>query len=252
MRQIPILMYHWFREEGEPSLSRSPQLEITPERFDRQMQQLVELGYTTVRLMDAFGPHRKPLPEKPIVVTFDDGTRDFLEHAHPVLMRHGLRATLFVVTGHVGGTSSWDADLGEPERELMTWDEIARLHGEGYEIGSHTNTHRTFPELLDAEVREELTRSREAILQHVGEAPHFLAYPRGFFRDRQKRLVREAGYWGACAVTLSWKDLRSSDDYELQRMTVKGDESTLRFRLRLLLAGRATYRPRSSFGDPGR
>ena len=112
MTQCPILMYHWFRPGGARSVSRSPQLEITPETFGRQLAALADDGYRTVSLGRALGlDGEDSLPPRPIVITFDDGTLDFWEHAKPALDRYGFSATLFVVTGHVGGQSTWDRAL---------------------------------------------------------------------------------------------------------------------------------------------
>lgn len=247
MRQCPILMYHWFRPEGAASSSRSPQLEITPELFGRQMAMLSRAGYRSVSLRRAVGAGREAgLPRGSIVITFDDGTLDFWEHAKPILERHGFTATLFVVSGKVGGASTWDRELGEPDRPLMSWDQIRQLHRDGFEIGSHTHSHIPLTELSDEAVRSELVRSRRTLTDELGVAPQFLAYPRGFYADRHKRLAREAGYAGACAVILRWRDLWRSDRYALKRMSVKGVESMFRFKLRLALCALVRY----SNGDP--
>jgi peptidoglycan/xylan/chitin deacetylase (PgdA/CDA1 family) len=235
MTQVPILMYHWFRDGRRPA-SRSPQLEIEPSAFERQLGWLRRAGYRGVSLADALAARGGPR-ERRVVLTFDDGTADFWDHARPALDRHGYRATLFVVTGHVGGRSVWDTALGEPPRDLLSWEQIETLAREGHEIGSHTHSHRPFTEQDTAAVRLELERSRELLRERLGRAPDFVAYPRGFYRPEHKRLVREAGYRGACAVALRLRDLRRSDDYELKRVTIKGGESLLRFRLRLWLAG---------------
>lgn len=242
MRQCPILMYHWFRRKGVPSSSRSPQLEITPELFGRQMAMLSRAGYRSVslgRAVSAAGDGR--LPRRSVVITFDDGTLDFWEHAKPILEQHGMTATLFVVSGQVGGTSTWDRELGEPDRRLMSWDQIRQLHRDGFEIGSHTHTHRPLTELSDEEVLSELERSRRTLADELGAVPQFLAYPRGFYTERHKRLVREAGYAGACAVILRWRDLWRADPYALKRMSVKGVESMFRFRVRLALCRLVRY-----------
>ncbi len=249
MRQCPILMYHWFRRPGRASASRSPQLEITPELFERQLALLARAGYRTASLARVVGlgsggaadAASVPPAAKSIVLTFDDGTLDFWEHARPALERHGFTATLFVVTGHAGGQSSWDRDLGEPDRPLMGWEQLRALHAAGFEIGSHTHTHRPLTDLSDDEARLELERSRRALADELGLAPKFLAYPRGRYDARHKRLAREAGYAGACAVILRWRDLRHADRYALRRMTIKGQESMLRFRLRLALCRWVRY-----------
>ena len=200
------------------------------------MTLLSRAGYESVPLkIAATGSDHAAWPARPVVITFDDGTLDFWEHALPVLERVGFTATLFVVTGYVGGRSSWDRDLGEPDRPLMSWDQIRRLHGQGFEFGSHTHNHRPLTELSEEQARQELTRSRQALEDRLGVAPQFLAYPRGLYDDRHKRLARETGYAGACSVILHWRDLWRSERYELKRMTIKGTESMLGFRLRLWL-----------------
>jgi len=237
MMRCPILMYHWFREAGTTSASRSPQLEMTPALFDRQMALLQRSGHHTVTLSRALGSGGgAAMPRRPVVITFDDGTLDFWEHARPVLDRYGFTATLFVVSAHVGGHSTWDRELGEPDRPLMSWDQLRELHAMGFEIGSHTHTHRPLPGLSLDEARADLEQSRKRLREELGDSPRFLAYPRGFYDARHGRLAREAEFAGACAVILRWRDLRRSHRYALQRMTVKGTESLLRFRLRLALA----------------
>jgi peptidoglycan/xylan/chitin deacetylase (PgdA/CDA1 family) len=238
MRQVPILMYHWFRPAGEPSRSRSPQLEIEPALFDRQIAALAARGYRTVPLDEVLAGRKSP---GSIVITFDDGTRDFWEHARPTLQRHGFTATLFVVTGHVGGMSEWDAALGEPPRPLLDWEQIGALYAGGFEIGSHTHRHRELTALDDAAAEEELALSREVLAQRLGRPPRFLAWPRGAYHERHKRLARHVGYDGACAVILGLDDLWRSDPYNLKRMTIKGTEAMGRFGLRVLLAHRVRF-----------
>jgi peptidoglycan/xylan/chitin deacetylase (PgdA/CDA1 family) len=238
MERCPILLYHWFRAGDVPSASRSPQLEITPELFDRQMALLKRAGYRTVPLGRTLGPDRDgALPRRKVAITFDDGTLDFWEHARPILDRYGFTATLFVVSGRVGALSTWDRDVGESDRRLMSWDQIRELHGAGHEIGSHTHTHRPLSGLSDEDVRSELDRSRRTLEHELGLAPRVLAYPRGLHTERHKELARESGYAGACAVVLQWRDLWRSDRYALRRMPVKGTESLFAFRLRLGLGG---------------
>ncbi len=237
MRQCPILMYHWFRSIKSPSFSRSSQLEITPHVFELQMKYLKDKKYQTVPLQEAVFPENESdLPSKPIVITFDDGTLDFWEFARPVLQKYGFNAVLFIVTGYVGKESTWDKHLGEPPRPLMSWDQIAELHRAGFEIGSHTHTHRSLTELTDREACLELKESREVLMDKLGTNPEYLAYPRGFYEARHKQMAREAGYNGACAVILKWRDLLHSDRFELKRMTIKGTESINRFGLRLQLS----------------
>lgn len=237
MRQMPILMYHWFRPNESVSASKSPQMEITPDFFDRQMRFLKAKNYKPMTLKDAMaGASRSGLPAKPIVITFDDGAADFATFGRPVLEKHGFTATLFVVSGRVGGDNAWDRRRGEPSRSLMTWDQIAALHKSGFEIGSHTHTHASLGNLTHKDALWELTESRKVIADKLGVAPEYLAYPYGDRNERIERMASDAGYKGACAVALKWRHLLRSDIFCLKRMPIKGNESMLLFRLRLVLA----------------
>lgn len=248
MRQPPILMYHWFRAGAGGPASRSPQLEIDAALFDRQMRLLRRLGYRSVPLRSLLQPREDAERRgRSVVITFDDGTSDFWTEAKPTLERYGFRATLFVVTGFVGTESGWDRDVGEPSRPLLSWAQIEELHRDGFEIASHSHTHRPFTGLTLEEVREELSRSRTVLRDRLGEAPEFVAYPRGAYAPEHKRIALETGYAGACAVALRWRDLLHSDRYALKRMTIKGNESLWRFRLRLALGGWI----RLAVGGPG-
>jgi len=243
MRQVPILVYHWFRPAGRQSDSCAPRFEITPPLFARQMRMLEQHGFQAVTLSTALdAAKRRELPARHIAITFDDGTADFWEHARPILKEHGFVATLFVVTGQVGGHNQWDHHLGEPRRSLLSWDQLRALQAEGHEIGSHTHTHPRLPGLSDEAVRQELAGSLETLRSELGAAPRQLAYPYGAFLPHHRQLAREVGYASASATILGWRDLMGADRFGLRRMPIKGTESMLRFRLRLQLAGAVLLR----------
>ena len=245
MVQPPILMYHGFRPSGQASTSLSPQLEITPELFAKQMALLSARGYETMSLTEAFTPDTVK-PRKPIVITFDDGTLDFWEYGREIMQQHGFTATLFVVTRFVGTESSWEADVGEPARPLMTWKQLKTLADEGFEIGSHTHTHRELPQLTADEVTDELTTSRRVLEEQLGTTPQWIAYPRGRYEKSHKTAAAAAGYTGACAVALEYRDLAYGDRFELKRVTIKSTESMLKFRLRTMAAHHVRYK---EYGD---
>mgnify|MGYP006434155271 CR=1 FL=1 len=226
MMQVPILMYHWFRPAHRISVSRSPQLEIAPEFFEHQIRCLHERGYRSVSLNAALSDEPAIVrPPRSIVLTIDDGTLDFWTFGRPILEKYGFTALIFVVTGCVGTESRWDRHLYEPPRPLMTWDQIINLHRAGFEIGSHTHTHRNLTELDDRTAWSEIADSKKVLTEKLGVSPKFIAYPRGLYHATHKEMARKAGYLGACAVVFRWKDLAHSDIFELKRMTIKGAES---------------------------
>lgn len=138
--------------------------------------------------------------EPGVAVTFDDGYRDNLTHATPVLLELGIPATVFVVAGRVGGLLDHDHD---PETSrLMSWDELEELASAGIEIGAHSLTHGRLSTLSEAEQNHEIAESRRMIADRLSIEAAAFAYPFGTaadYTDTTVRLVREAGF--SCAVS---------------------------------------------------
>src|SRR5579863_4430845 len=105
--KVPILMYHSIDDTGPAALAS---YRILPSRFQQQIEFLKENGYYSITL-DQWAKavrDRQILPGRPIVITFDDGYLNFLNQAWPVMRRYGFTATMFVVTGKVGGVADWE------------------------------------------------------------------------------------------------------------------------------------------------
>ena len=189
--RLPILMYHRVAPKCAPDLARYC---VTPERFREQMQYLRDSGYHTVRLpaWRAAAESRRPLPGRAILLTFDDGYRDFAEHAMPVLESCGFSALVFVVTDRVGGVNTWDAAI--ESIPLLGWDEIRDLHGRGVDFGAHSGGHPSLLELPFSDVIREAARSRRAIHRELGFAPDAFAYPYGAHGGAVDRMVASCGY----------------------------------------------------------
>jgi peptidoglycan/xylan/chitin deacetylase (PgdA/CDA1 family) len=104
---VPILMYHRVATNGPPGLDR---FRVDPTLFDEQLSALKQAGFRTIDLGDWVGAlsRSKALLGKPIILTFDDGYRDFLTAALPALRRYSLAATVFLVAHRIGGRADWD------------------------------------------------------------------------------------------------------------------------------------------------
>jgi peptidoglycan/xylan/chitin deacetylase (PgdA/CDA1 family) len=183
---VPILMYHRI-DVVKPSLPAITQrLTVDPGVFERQLEWLRAHGWHTItqrQLFDAL-EHGGPLPSKPIVLTFDDGYRDVFGKAMPILTRLHMRATAYVITGRISG----------PDPSFLTWGMVKGLERRGFDIGSHTVHHLELPGLSDAAAMQELTDSRHALEQHLGQPVQWFAYPAGAEDPRTVALVRAAGY----------------------------------------------------------
>ena len=175
--EIPVLAYHRIAVGADPPLDEWC---VHPEQLEAQLSHLEREGYTAISLAElrlALGSHR-PLPERSLLLTFDDGYADFASTAAPLLIGHGFAATVFLVTDLVGGVAEWDRALGEPA-PLMGWDEVRDLAARGFGFGSHGASHRKLSRLSLDEVRREGAASRDAMARQLGAAPLAICYPHG-------------------------------------------------------------------------
>jgi len=248
---VPILMYHSVAERPPPATRR---LSVAPDSFEEQVAFLVGHGFTGMTfsdLADAFETG-KALPERPVVLTFDDGYADFARAARPILRRYDFPATVFV-------TSGWIADAGAnaagaPLDQMLNWAQVRELAAAGIEIGAHSHSHPELDQLDDATLREELRVGRALLEDCIGAPVRALAYPFGYSTPRVRLAARAAGY--RCAAAVRNVPATTSDDiFMLPRFTIRrrtnhmaytsvvtgGDKRIFR-RDRLLTAGWASVR----------
>jgi peptidoglycan/xylan/chitin deacetylase (PgdA/CDA1 family)/GT2 family glycosyltransferase len=190
--RLPILLYHRVAPTGAPATAR---YRVAPEAFDEQLRYLRAAGFYGVRLADwrQAMQRREALPGRAVLITFDDGYRDFQDHAWPTLERHGFSAAVFLVADRIGAKNEWDVALGE-ELPLLGWDEIHRLRDRGCEFGSHSATHTRLTDLTPAEVVSEAARARAALWRGLGEPVEAFAYPYGAEDPVVQHLVGACGY----------------------------------------------------------
>ncbi|HEU5215994.1 MAG TPA: polysaccharide deacetylase family protein [Gaiellaceae bacterium] len=183
---VPILMYH--RIGRLPRVGdRYPGLTVQSRVFAEQMEWLARHGFHAVserQLFDALEWGRPALPSRPVVITFDDGYRDVLWNAEPILHRLHMPATVFVITDRISGRDS----------SFLTWKNLTDLERDGFAIGSHSVNHRDLTTLSPMRVWLELTRSRGALQRHLGVPGYWFSYPAGVENPAVVRLVRRAGY----------------------------------------------------------
>ncbi len=226
---VPILMYHRVSPDASPSMRR---FTVDPANFEAQLSYLREQGFhgtTVAQFHHLRARGAGSWPGRPVILTFDDGYRDFADFALPLLQKYGFPATLYVVSGLVGATSRWLP--GEDSRlPLLEWSDLARLPALGIEIGSHSMTHRALDALPDKELLLELSQSKARIEQKLGLEVVSLAYPFGFRSKRVKKTAEESGYAAACAVRYALSSFED-DFYDLARYIVPGDMSLAKFAL---------------------
>jgi len=209
---VPILMYH--RIEEPPSNSSADAVYfVSPKRFRQQMRALDYNGYTPVTMQQVwdYWHDEGTLPEKPVVLTFDDGTPGVVKNAAPVLRKYGWPAVLNVMTNNISTS-------GHPL--ALTPDMVRELIDDGWEIDSHTASHPLLTQVSDSQLRRELVESRRILQEEFGVPANFFCYPGGDFDARVIAAVKAAGYLGAETVYPGAAD--PDRPYEMDRITVDG------------------------------
>jgi peptidoglycan/xylan/chitin deacetylase (PgdA/CDA1 family) len=195
MNDLLILCYHAVSERWPTEFA------VSPRRLDAQLRYFARRGYRAATLSDAL---RRP-GHKTLVVTFDDAFGSVREGALPVLAARGVPGTVFVPTGYVAdgeplrwsSLSQWLGTGFEHELRCMGWEDLRTLAGAGWEIGSHTNTHRELPSLAEDDLDAELRTSRASCEEELQQPCRTLAYPFGAHDSRVIDRVRAAGYEAA-------------------------------------------------------
>lgn len=199
MRDVLVLCYHAVSERWPAHLS------VAPDVFEAQVAHLLRRGYegTTFSRAVAERPRGRTL-----VVTFDDGFGSVHDLAFPILQRLGVPATLFVPTAFMGrdepmawpGIDEWVGTEFEHELAGMSWDGVREVRDAGWEIGSHTHSHPKLTQVGDAELRDELERSRALCEERLGEPCRSIAYPYGDVDARVVAAAASAGYEAAATL----------------------------------------------------
>ncbi|MFQ6100717.1 MAG: polysaccharide deacetylase family protein [Anaerolineae bacterium] len=214
--RVPILMYHYVSElPSNPDRFRRD-LTVSPGNFEAQLRYLSDTGYHTVTLTDLYLylTQGYPLPEKPIVLTFDDGYRDAYEVVFPLLLDYGFTGTFFVLA-----TPTHFESPG-----YMTWAQMREMSDAGMDIEGHGRDHVDLRGRSYGYLVYQILGIQEAIQYHTGRLPRFFCYPSGQYDANVIAVLKSAGYWGA--VTTAWGRVHTRDGlFEMPRIRVRGSDT---------------------------
>lgn len=186
-RRIPVLMYH---EVIPVRTARSNWYDCSVSEFEEQMQFLADQGAVPISIQDLYDhlTTGKPVPEKAVVITFDDNYQGFYDNAWPILKRYNFPAAMFVHTGFVGRQ-----DGAYPK---MTWETLQELVKDPlFTVGGHTISHPDdLSKLPIAQQEKELTESKRELEERLGVKVDFFAYPNGKYDETTAELTKAAGY----------------------------------------------------------
>jgi peptidoglycan/xylan/chitin deacetylase (PgdA/CDA1 family) len=207
-QKIPILTFHSLDNDGSV-------ISFPSHLFRRGLTRLHEQGYTTVSLPKAAESIRRraPLPERALVITFDDGFESIYREALPVLLDCRMTATVFIIAGTAQSADKSVPYLG---RSTLTWRQIREMRQCGLDIGSHTLTHPDLTKLSQDRLEAEIRDSKKVIEDHSGGPVYTFAYPSGRYDERSRQVVGQT-FDCACSVRLGIAS-SVSDHYALERV----------------------------------
>jgi len=204
----PILMYHHIA-------LKKPQdsYYVSPEIFEKQMQWLKDNNYNIISFDDLYSAlmGQKNLPEKPVVITFDDGVIDQYENALPILQKFNYTATFFIKLNNV-----W------PDKGGMTWQMLRKLVEAKMTIGSHSMNHNNMANMGSSQMEYELTQSKEILENQLKIKVKYFSYPGGAYSDSTIAAIKKAGYLAAVTTKHEvFHQIKTRDDlYKISRIHI--------------------------------
>ena len=230
---LPVLTYH--KLGPRPGGTRLKGLYLSQRLFARQMAELREAGFVSSKLsvLSNSGSARS-VPNRRVVITFDDGLRNVLEFGVPLLKQHKFSAIQFLVAGKIGGQNDWEIADGEVPESLMNEAQVREWLAAGNEIGSHTLTHPWLTRLPQAQAREEISASRRLLEDRFGVPIEHFCYPYGDWNESIRDLVAAAGYKTAC-TTQPGINTPNDSPFALKRFTARYPSRNLKAIWRRLL-----------------
>ncbi len=218
--KVPILLYHYVEYVKDPGDKIRISLNIQPFVFESQLKTLTEAGYTFMTpsdIPDLFNGSRK-LPEKAVILSFDDGYRDFYTDVFPLLKKYQAKAVAYIVPGF----------LDKPNN--LTSRQLKEILDSGLvEIGAHTMHHVYLKGMNGKSAKLEIEQSKTFLEKNLGVKIASFAYPYGAFDLKAARIVKDAGFKTAVSTVLG-SDVNLNNLYFLYRIRpgIRTGESLLK------------------------
>jgi peptidoglycan/xylan/chitin deacetylase (PgdA/CDA1 family) len=232
MPKLPILMYHGVTQNA----SDSKGLTISTENLEEQFRYLKDNGYVSLHFSELQSLKTSTdFPKKTVIITFDDVYVNQLELAYPLLQKYGLKASFFIPFQYVNGVDEWNTG----KEKLMSITQLKSMDEATIELGLHSFAHKKYHELSVEEIDEDFVKCKDFIIYNQLNVSNVLAYPYGkyprknpeqtqFFNALVKHQVAYGLRIGNRVNRFPFKD-----NYQVQRIDIKGEDSLLKFKLKL-------------------
>ncbi len=243
--KLIILLYH--KIGNYPKNAKFPGLYVTEKDFDRQIKYLKDSGYLFLTLSElktlydyyfANGKESGIVPNlisergRYVALTFDDGSKSVYSNGFKVLKENGVNATVFMVSGLIGGINEWDLKNGENRDEMLNVHELKEMAEYGIEIGAHTDTHPHLTLIPAEEAYREILVSKKKLEDSLNRDINFFAYPYGDYNEETERLVGKAGFNGAC-ITKTGIVKKGADFLALKRVAIRHNTDFFKFKRKI-------------------
>lgn len=228
MTRLPILMYHNVSNDDKDSKG----LTIFCNTLENQFRYLHEKGFSTYHFSEL--ENTVVLNPKSVVITFDDVTENQLVYAVPLLQKYNLKATFFIPFGYIGNSDIWN----KGKEKIMSIDQLKALDSR-VELGLHSFAHKKYTDLTTAEINDDFSKCFEIIEKSGLKVYNALAYPFGNYpkKDPKKTkfntVLQQNNVKAGLRIGNQINKFPFKNPYEIMRIDIKGEDSMLKFKLKL-------------------
>jgi len=222
MIKIPILMYHSISDDNFF-------LSVSKNKFLKQLSFLKNLGFETINFDNI-----KDSNKKNFIITFDDGYKDNLINALPILKKFNFKATAFVVSNKLGKYNDWDINHPKfKKKQLMNINDIKKWLLAGFKIGSHSSNHLNLSNLHIPDLKKEILYSKNFLEKNFEQKIDIFSYPYGKLNQSTYNMVKKH-YKYALTTIRSRCDISSHDPVLLPRIPINSNTGLFKFAIKFL------------------
>ncbi len=217
---VPVIMYHSVNDANEPSVKST--LKISTSSFDEQMKYLKDNNYTTLTIDELYDflINNKPVPEKSVVLTFDDGYEDNYTNVYPILKKYGFTATIFPVACLVGTDN------------YLTTDQLKELQNNGIDIESGTYVNSPIATLDANNQLKNLEQSKSYLDNLLNKKVKYVSYPFGSYNKTTLEEASKAGYLLGFSRDGKWT-YKTDGNFKLSRVYIGPNQTEADFETRI-------------------